>query len=188
MIDQILAWDYELFLFLNGLGTSSWDGFWMVVTDRFTFIPLYIFLLYLIYREMGWRMLLNVAIVAALMILFTDQVTNLFKYGFERLRPCRDPNLVDKMRLVTDGCGMYGFFSGHAANSMATAIFIGLLLRPFYKLVTFLLVIWSIIVAYSRIYVGVHFPLDIICGLLFGTASGYIFYQLTAFFKNRFEL
>ena len=88
-MDQIITWDHDLFLFLNGLGSNDWDGFWLTVTDRFTFVPLYALLLFLIYRKMGWSVLLRVIVVAAAMILITDQVTNLFKYGFERLRPCR---------------------------------------------------------------------------------------------------
>ena len=177
-MDQIITWDHDLFLFLNGLGSNDWDGFWLTVTDRFTFVPLYALLLFLIYRKMGWSVLLRVVVVAAAMILITDQVTNLFKYGFERLRPCREPLVMDQMRMVADHCGLYGFFSAHASNTMATAVLIGLLLRSHFKWLLSSLVLWSVMVAYSRIYVGVHYPIDVLCGLLFGAISGWTFYKV----------
>jgi undecaprenyl-diphosphatase len=185
-MDQIIAWDREIFLLLNQLGNSSWDGFWLTATNRLTFVPMYLLLLFLMYRKMGWPRFLMTTATIALMILFTDQVTNIFKYGFERLRPCRDPELVHIMRVVADRCGLYGFFSAHASNSMATAIFLGITLRANYKWLPSTLIIWSLIVAYSRIYVGVHFPLDILCGLLFGMLSGWIFYQINSRLNRRF--
>ncbi len=177
-MDQIITWDHELFLFLNGLGNNTWDGFWLVVTNKFTFVPLYILLLFIIYRKMGWGLFLRVVALAAAMILISDQATNLFKFGFERLRPCREPMIMDQMRMVADYCGLYGFFSAHASNSMATAVFVGLLLRPHFNWLLITLVLWSLIVAYSRIYVGVHYPTDVICGLLFGAATGWIFFKV----------
>lgn len=120
------------------------------------------------------------------MIAFTDQVTNLFKDGFERLRPCREEGLKGLMRMVKDYCGTYGFFSGHASNSMAVAVFVGLLLRPYFKYLIFILLFWAALMAYSRIYIGVHYPLDIICGMAFGGLSGYFFYKLKGLIESRF--
>ncbi|HMR16732.1 MAG TPA: phosphatase PAP2 family protein, partial [Mariniflexile sp.] len=79
-----------------------------------------------------------------------------------------------------------GFFSGHASNSMATAVFAGLMLRPYYKNLIFILLFWSAMVAYSRIYVGVHYPLDILCGFMFGALSGYLFYRVANYFNGRY--
>lgn len=182
MIDQLLEYDTSLFLFLNNLGTPAWDNFWLIITYRFTFIPLYAFLLYLIYKKFGLKSLLILVVVIFFMILFTDQVTNLFKRGFERPRPCGEASLIDQMRFVAERCGKYGFFSGHSSNSMAAAVFAGLFLRRFYKNLIFILLFWSAVVAYSRIYVGVHYPLDIVCGLAFGAISGFAFYKLGKFF------
>ena len=186
MLEQILHFDEELFLFLNGLGTTTWDGFWLVITNKLTFIPLYAILLFLIYRKLGIKTLLLLILVIVALITFTDQVTNLFKDGFERLRPCREEGVKEFMRFIAPRCGKYGFFSGHSSNTMAVAVFAGLLLKPYYKYLIFILLFWSAVVAYSRIYVGVHYPLDIICGMTFGAISGFGFYKLQKYLVKRF--
>ncbi|MCH4552938.1 MULTISPECIES: phosphatase PAP2 family protein [Aestuariibaculum] len=186
MIDKLIQLDTELFLYLNNLGTPAWDGLWLAITAKLTFVPLYAILLYLLYKKFGLRSLLIFVVVIALMITFTDQVTNLFKRTFERPRPCRADGVMDQMRFIAERCGKYGFFSGHASNSMAAAIFAGLMLRTYYKNLIFILLFWSAIVAYSRIYVGVHYPLDLICGLTFGAISGFMFYKLSLYLLKRF--
>ena len=187
MLDQLLQLDKDLFIFLNSLGNSSWDGFWLVVTNKLTFIPLYAILLFLIYKKLGLKSLLLLILVVVAMITFTDQITNLFKYIIaKRPRPCREDDLQHVIRFVAGGCGRYGFFSGHSANSMAAAVFAGLLLRPYYKNLIFILLFWSATVAYSRIYVGVHYPLDIVCGLAFGGLSGFLFYKFQIYLRKRF--
>jgi undecaprenyl-diphosphatase len=188
MLEQLIQCDKELFLFLNNLGMPTWDNFWLIVTNKLTFIPLYAVLLYLIYKHLGLKSLLLLVLVIAAMITFTDQVTNLFKDGFERLRPCREDGVKEFMRFIAPRCGKYGFFSGHSSNSMAAAVFIGLLLKPYYKKLIFILLFWSAIVAYSRIYVGVHYPLDIICGMTFGALSGFGFYKLQKYLRQRYFL
>ena len=89
MIDQLLHYDRELFLFLNGLGNVSWDGFWIAYTTKFNWIPFYAVLLYLIFKNLEKKTFIFSLFVITLMIVFTDQTTNLFKDGFERLRPLR---------------------------------------------------------------------------------------------------
>lgn len=188
MLEQFLELDKDFFLYLNKLGTSTWDGFWLVITDKLTFVPLYALLLLLIYKKYGLKSLLIMVLVIAAMITFTDQITNAFKHGFMRARPCRVDALLDEgMRFIAKHCGRYGFFSGHASNSMAAAVFGGLVLRPYYKNLIFILLLWSFIVAYSRIYVGVHYPLDIICGMSFGALSGFGFFKLNTYLLKRFS-
>lgn len=186
MIEHILEYDKELFLYLNNLGSERWDLLWQIITNKLTFIPLYGLLLFLIYKKLGWKTLVLLVFVVAAMITFTDQVTNLFKDGFQRPRPCREEGLSEMMRFVAERCGKYGFFSGHSSNSMAAAVFGGLLLRPYFKNLIFILLFWSAIVAYSRIYVGVHYPVDIVCGMMFGALSGYIFYKLQVYLRKKF--
>ncbi|MDO6758950.1 phosphatase PAP2 family protein [Tamlana sp. 2_MG-2023] len=186
MIEELLKYDTELFLYLNNLGSSTWDSLWLLITDELTFVPLYAILLYLIYKKFGLKSLLICVVVIALMITFTDQTTNAFKRGFQRLRPCREPSIADQVRFIAVRCGKYGFFSGHASNSMAAAIFAGLMLKPYYKYLMIILIFWSLIVAYSRIYVGVHYPLDILCGLTFGVLGGTLFYFIAKYMLKRF--
>lgn len=186
MLDQLFQYDTELFLYLNNLGNSSWDGFWLAYTTKIYWTPLYALLLYLMYKQWGNKPILVTVAIVALMILFTDQITNLFKYGFERPRPCHVEALMNKMRIVREGCGgRFGFFSGHASNSMAVAIFVGLMLKNRYKYLIYILVVWAMVMAYSRIYVGVHYPLDVFCGMLFGSLSGFFFYKLNRYFINK---
>ena len=161
MLDQLLQYDKEFFLFLNNLGMPIWDNFWLLVTNKLTFIPLYAILLFLIYKKQGLKTIVLLILVIAAMITFTDQVTNLFKDGFERLRPCREEGVKEFMRFIAPRCGKYGFFSGHSSNTMAVAVFTGVLLKPYYKYLIFFLLFWSAVVAYSRIYVGVHYLIDI---------------------------
>ena len=176
MLDQILEFDRSLFLYLNNLGSPSWDGFWMVVTNKLTFVPLYLFLIYLMAKRLTVKAVVILVLTIAGMILFTDQITNLFKFTFERFRPCAQEGVLEYIR--QGECWGYGFFSGHSSNSMATAIFTGLMLRPVYKKVIYYMIVWSVVVAYSRIYLGLHYPLDILCGLTFGAFAGYLFYSI----------
>ena len=188
MIEQLIQYDKELFLLLNNLGTETWDGLWLFITNKYTFIPLYGVLLAIMYKEFGLKPMIVFVVIIIFMVTFTDQITNVFKRGFERLRPCGTEGVMEQMRYIAVRCGKYGFFSGHSSNSMAGAVFGGLLLRPYFKNLIFLLLFWSAMVAYSRIYVGVHFPLDIICGMLFGAISGFGFYKLALYVLKRFEI
>ena len=187
MLEQLLELDTNLFLYLNKLGTSGWDGLWLVITAKMTFVPLYAVLLILIYKKYGLKSLLLMVLVIATMITCTDQITNVFKHGFMRPRPCGVDALRDEgIRFIAERCGRYGFFSGHSSNSMAAAVFGGLVLRPYFKNLIFILLFWSFIVAYSRIYVGVHYPLDIVCGMTFGALAGFGFYKLNTYLLKRF--
>lgn len=187
MIDKLIQYDTELFLYLNNLGTEAWDGFWMVYTTKFYWIPFYALLLYLVWKRLQNKNAMWIAIgVIVIMVVFTDQITNLFKFSFERFRPCHNPFVNTGMRIVKENCGGYfGFFSGHSSNSMAVAIFAGMMLKPKYKYAIYGLIVWSIIMGYSRIYVGVHYPLDVVCGLTFGAISGYLFYKLFNYLNFR---
>ena len=178
MIEELLTYDEKLFVFLNGLGTSSWDGFWLTVTHKLTFIPLYAVLLFLIYKKLGLKSSLITLLVVAVMITCTDQLSNLFKYGFERPRPCRLPHLENTIRYIATRCGKYGFFSAHAASSMALAVFVGLLLKKHFKNLIFILLFWSVLVSFSRIYVGVHYPGDLLGGAVVGVLIAVFCYKL----------
>ncbi|NNE32902.1 MAG: phosphatase PAP2 family protein [Winogradskyella sp.] len=189
MLDQIIEFDKELFLYLNGLGTESWDAFWLAYTNKVNWIPLYILLAYLLYKRLGTKMLGLALVTAILMVAFTDQVTNLFKHGIERLRPCHQEGVSDYMRLVRSWCGgQFGYFSGHSSNSMGVAILVGLMLKNKYKFLIYVLILWAILMGYSRIYIGVHYPLDVLSGLIFGSLSGFGFYKLDKYLQSRFTL
>lgn len=186
MIEELLKYDTELFQFLNGLGNTSWDGFWLTVTEKWSSIPLYLVLLYLVYRQYGLKKTGLIMVTVALMIVASDQLSNAFKFGFERLRPCKVAELEGTIRFIAKRCGPYGYFSAHASNTMALAVFLGLLLRNRYKYLPFLLLAWAVLTAYSRIYLGVHYPLDIVTGMFFGGLLGWLFYLLKRWIATKF--
>jgi undecaprenyl-diphosphatase len=187
MIDQLIEKDIELLIYLNNLGTTQWDGFWLFMSNKFSAIPLYLLLLYFTYKQFGLKKTFVAVIFIALLIAASDQTSNLFKYGFKRLRPCHNENIADLIRLVGNRCGgLYGYFSAHAANTMALAVFFGLLLRNKLSYLFPVLFIWAILVSYSRIYLGVHFPLDILTGMLIGLIYGTLFYALFKAFLKKF--
>ncbi|MBO0322039.1 phosphatase PAP2 family protein [Muricauda sp. CAU 1633] len=182
MLEQLLQHDTDLFLFLNGLGTPTWDGFWMFMTNTKSSFPLYVLLLYLSYKNFGWKRTGIILVSVALMITCTDQLSNFFKYGIGRLRPCHDPEVSSVMRLVKSYCGgQYGYFSAHAANSFGPAIFFSILFRGKVRFIGIIMILWACIVAYSRIYIGVHYPLDVLTGALVGTLFGWLFVKLAIF-------
>lgn len=185
-MEQILELDQELFLFLNSLGTPAWDQFWNTLTNKWTSIPLYLVLIYLLYRSMGSKALLITLVLVALMITATDQLANVFKHGFQRARPCGQEGVMEYGRFVAVRCGRYGYFSAHAASSTAVVVFIGAILRSRYTWMVYFLVLWALMVSYSRIYVGVHYPLDIFTGMAIGAGLGFLFYKLRLFLVTRY--
>ena len=176
MLDKIIAFDKQLFVFLNGLGSENFDGLWLLITKQIYWTPLFLIVFFILQKKIGWKQLGILLLFVAVLILISDQTANLFKTTFQRLRPCNDPEIKDFIRIVKES-NSYGFFSAHASSSMACATFVFLLFKKHFKY-PFLFFLFPLVFAYSRIYLGVHFPLDIIVGYAFGTFYAMLFYKL----------
>jgi len=184
MLEKLLSLDVELFIFLNSLGSVKYDGIWLIITKQSNWIPFFLLLLYVIYKKLGAKQTLYLLLVVALLVTFTDQMTNLFKNGFQRLRPCNNPEINSFIRVVQVR-NSFSFFSGHAANSMAVATLVYFTLRSYFKYFG-LLFLWPLLFAYSRIYLGLHYPIDIMTGYLFGFVSGYLMFKIYKIAQQRY--
>ncbi|MBS1949671.1 MAG: phosphatase PAP2 family protein [Bacteroidetes bacterium] len=178
-MNDLIELDKKILLFFNGLHNPFWDTVMYYATQTFCWLPLYILLILLIFKKYkvnGWLLLLGAALTIALANTITSE---LMKPYFERLRPTREPSLQGLIHTVNGYIGgLYGFASSHAANTFGTALFLWLWLRPFYKH-SYLIFLWAAFMTYTRIYLGVHYPADVLVGAVIGLLSGWAAYQVT---------
>ena len=184
MLEKIKDLDTSLLVFLNGLGSEKYDSLWLIITNQLYWTPFFLFLFYIIYKKVGGKQTLYILLFVAVLITFTDQICNLFKYTFQRLRPCNNPEINTTIRVVQTRIS-YSFFSGHAANTTAVATFLYLVLKRHFKYLGFLF-LWPLVFAYSRIYLGLHYPGDILAGFFFGALFGFTMYQIYKKLKPRY--
>lgn len=182
MIKVLLELDKQLFLFLNGLHNDFFDWLMHYISYKYTWVPLYALLLGLVIYRFRWKALLFI-FFATLLVFLSDQSSVFIKNSFMRFRPCHEPELEGLVHIVRGKCGgRYGFVSSHAANTFAVAVFVIGLLKERYRFVVPVMLLYAILNGYSRIYLGVHYPGDVIFGALLGTGIGYMvlfFWQKT---------
>ncbi|MFC3161530.1 phosphatase PAP2 family protein [Chryseobacterium arachidis] len=171
-------------MFLNNLGDSSFDQFWMLISSTWIWVPLYIIFCYFLYKNYKLRSLAFILIFVAIGVTVSDQLAGVFKHGVERLRPCHDATLQSHMRIVKCG-GKFGFYSAHASNTFFLAAYLTVLLRKKMRWLPYAIFVWAAVVSYSRIYLGVHFPVDILVGAFVGTLLGVIFSALATKVINK---
>lgn len=178
MLEIIEKADQNAFLFLNGKFSHFSDQVWLAITNGITWIPLYIFLLLIIIKKFRKEALWIIGGLA-LVILASDQFTSTFmKPFFERLRPCHDPYLSQFVHIAKSCGGQFGFASSHAANTFGVATYLWLILKHYVPAI-WLMFLWSALVAFSRIMIGVHYPGDILVGAFVGISFGWIFFKIT---------
>jgi undecaprenyl-diphosphatase len=178
MLEWLENIDRIIFLKVNGLHTAFLDALIPALTYFPTWIPLFLVVLYFLYRRYKNRVWI-IVVSAALMILCADQSANLFKNNVKRYRPTHNTEIGQQVHIVDNyRGGQYGFVSGHAANSFALAVFLLLIFRDQKWKLKIWFVVWALLVCYTRIYLGVHYPLDILGGALLGSFWAFVFYRL----------
>ncbi|PKP35587.1 MAG: phosphatase PAP2 family protein [Bacteroidetes bacterium HGW-Bacteroidetes-17] len=179
MIEAIKNLDTELFLAINGSHNSIFDFLMFWASNKLIWIPLYLFFLYLLIKNYKWKTVGIFLSVIVLIVLSDQGSVHLFKNVFLRLRPCHEPQLEGLVHLVHGKCGgQFGFISSHAANTFGLAVFLIQFLGKKYRYFTVLVLLWALIVSYSRIYLGVHYPGDVIFGAAFGSMLGFLVFFL----------
>jgi len=179
--------DQQLFLFLNSLNSPFWDKVMFVISGKVIWAPLYLGILIYIginYKKKFFLILPFIILAVAL----ADQVSvQLFKNLFQRLRPCHEPSLEGMVHLVNGDCGgLYGFVSSHASNSFNVALISLMLIKKRWYTVS--IVLWAAIIGYSRIYLGVHYPGDVVCGSLLGALIGWSMFKLYETADKKFNV
>ncbi len=174
MVETLENLDQELFLYLNEQHNPFWDTVMTTVTNKYFWIPFYVLLIiYLMYRYRRQSLpMLGMAIAAVGLADFV--ASGIFKPYFARLRPCHDADISGMVNFIQGCGGQFGFMSSHASTAFALAVFFNLILSDRYFIFKIVLVAWAVIVSYSRVYLGVHYPGDIIAGALLGSFLAYL--------------
>lgn len=176
MLDELLTYDQELLIYINNLGEIHFNSFWIFVTSFIYWIPLLLFVFYKIYKKFPKHQTKYI-IGYGLFILFSSLfLVEIIKIGIERIRPCNDPLVAPFINIIIKPEN-YSFFSGHATVSFALTTYLFLILRKVFPWIRFLY-IWPLLFIYSRLYFGVHYPSDILIGMLVGIIIGVVFHRI----------
>jgi len=176
MLDKLLQWDRDTFVYLNSLGVEKYDAFWSTVTHITTWIPLFLLFIVLLFVKFPKREALYKFFTVLGLVVFITVITHWTKISVARLRPNNTEEINTLIRILHSPTD-YSFFSGHASSSFSITMLLFLFFRKKMKW-AFIFFIWPLLFATSRIYVGVHYPLDIIVGTIVGVLSGILFYWL----------
>lgn len=185
MLEKILLYERDAFLFLNGSDSAYLDGLMWLYSGKHVWLPLAFFILCVLIYKKNWKETLFILLAIALVITLCDQfASHLCKPLFSRFRPTHHPDFMNDVKIVFGyRGGRFGFMSSHAANAFGFAMFMSLLFR--YKPFTVTIFAWSVITAYSRIYLGVHFISDVIPGALVGMFWGFAVYELYLYARRK---
>jgi undecaprenyl-diphosphatase len=181
MIEKIESIDQNLFLYLNSFHADWLDPIMMQVSNKLFWIPLYLLLFCIVQRRFGWKNMGWFALLVALTILFCDQLSStVLKQYFARYRPCNNLDLKGMVHTFHGHCGSgFSFVSGHAANYFGLTTLLASFMKK--RNATILLLTWAALIAYSRVYLGLHYPADILFGGLLGVVIGRMLYQLNGY-------
>lgn len=184
MFETLIQKDRAILIYLNNLGTEQWDPFWLFITNQLNWAPLFLLIIYLIFKHFGLKKGGFIFVFMILMVAFSDQFTNIIRGTFERLRPNNDLRISQLLRTLIEPQS-YSFTSGHATTSMTFSVFVWMLFKEKHSYIKFIF-IFPLIFAYSRLYLGVHYPIDILTGATIGTVIGCTFYKLHLLLGRKF--
>lgn len=184
-MDWLIQLDKDLFLILNGWHSDFFDQVMVFISGKYGWIWLYALLLFLAWKKSKHKEFWFLLAAIVVMIVIADMGSvHLFKNQFQRFRPSHNPEFEGIIHLVNGyKGGSFGFISSHAANTAAVAIFFSLFFNN--RLITMGLMIFTVLVSYSRIYLGVHYPADVLVGMFWGFLSGFIAYQLFSLARKK---
>lgn len=175
-MERLINFDRNITAILNGWDAAFLDPLMVFASMLYVWVPLYVALIIWFFAKWPWRRALLTVLVIILAFAFTDILSDFLKDNIGRFRPCHEPTMAGIIRLLEKPGGLYGFPSGHAANTFCFAMLTHLTVRR--KWWTAGIFLWSALVSYSRIYVGKHYFGDILCGALLGLLCGWLFYLL----------
>ncbi len=168
-LEKINQIDQSIFFFFNGKHNPFWDVAMSLFTRTEIWLLFFVAIIYFVVKKYRAKSII-IFIFLALAILLSDQISVFAKETLQRFRPSHDPVIKDLVHTVMKKGGLYGFFSSHATNTFSVAVFLSLLFRN--SRFTFLILIWALFVSYTRIYLGLHYPGDILTGIIVGTLIG----------------
>lgn len=181
LLQRAIDLDTDVFLFFNGMHNTYFDHFMYIYTGKWIWIPMYASIFYVMLRNLHWKILLCCLVAMVLTIVFADQIGSHFiRPCVERMRPSNPSNPISDLVHIVNNTrgGRYGFPSCHAANTFGLAFFVYFLFRN--RWLTSFMMAWALLTCYTRVYLGVHYPGDLLVGALIGTAGAWLMYRLFA--------
>jgi len=168
MLEQF---DRQIFLFINSLNSPFWDNLMFIISAKLTWVPLYIAVIWALWLKYRKKLLI-ILLFVIMAVTLSDRLSVAVKNTVKRPRPCHEKTLEGMVHTVKGKCGgQYGFVSSHASNAFMVALFSLLLIRKRWYTVS--IIIWALVVGYSRIYLGVHYPGDVVAGSMLGALAGW---------------